>query len=736
MNMLEKMLDLKNTFEGKFLAVFMSVVLVMSMTNILAFAGDEDEKDASGTGAAPSEQVVDDSDTKVVEEVVQHGEDAAAGDADANTVPTEPLVTTTVDEAVVTFVTSNAYVSVKGQVLSGTTLNTELHKELQFAASADTGFELGTVTAKNAANADVPVVTQDGVSTIAAEYVDSTLVVEVTAEAVQVDEPIVSETTPITSDTKIEAGDDSETPKVEADDDAETPKVEETTEQFSVTLKVEGAEDEVVKVDAGKSITLEEPADLPKGASFLAWMDEQSQSYAAGDELVVFKDIVLTAELGQAFAANSISMFSMMAAPQQDLNVMIHYVDGSREDTAGVIATGSVSASDIDGYDFVNATVGLAGDVVTYTAMMDGKIYYGTEQSLSAGIAKPLPDGETIFLNYEKTPVKHTVTVSVEGPDSLYADGNEVVPGAGTVEVAEGSPFNFQVKTMVGYTATVSYVGADGKTVKETVKVGNSQEFIEKVFTTGSVNADSVVTVSYTKAENLTFKFDNPGNAWWHGGAISYTASADSNLTTNGNNNLLWNSATFTSGSTVSFDIQTSRTSANLVNNWGYWQLNGLAINGQGLNIPENKDASDVGNSAVTLLNNGSRVTITVTDAQIEKYSYKNHDCVLFTYRVTIENARSNISMTSGNFHNVYWPEILLRKADGVSSVKIGGSWATVGIPVTQNGKTNMTFEVKPGYENPVATIDEQRGSAYLAGWEQIPVHSRLQGFVICAASS
>ena len=160
--MLEKMLDLKNTFEGKFLAVLMSVVLVMSMTNILAFAGNEGQKDGSKTESAPTDQVVGESDKEAVDEAVQHGESAAAKDADASkTTPSQPLVSTTVDEAVVTFETQNAFVSVKNQLLSGTMLTTELHKELRFTASADTGFELGAITAKNAANADVPVTTQD-----------------------------------------------------------------------------------------------------------------------------------------------------------------------------------------------------------------------------------------------------------------------------------------------------------------------------------------------------------------------------------------------------------------------------------------------------------------------------------------------------------------------------------------------------------------------------------------------
>ena len=251
-HMLERMLDLKNTFEGKFIAVFMSVVLVMSMTSIFAFAGNEGEQapadeTATEQPAMASEQAVDASDEQAVSEAVQHGTDAAASDAsDTNApaaTPSEPLVTTAVDEAVVTFEMENAYVSVKDQVLSGKTLTTELHKELQFSASADTGFELESITAKNAANADVPVTTQDGISTIAAEYVDSTLVVTATAKAVATDEPAV-ETKPITSDTKIEATEDVETPE------GDKPATDVADES---AVEAPAADDEVVEVEADVS---------------------------------------------------------------------------------------------------------------------------------------------------------------------------------------------------------------------------------------------------------------------------------------------------------------------------------------------------------------------------------------------------------------------------------------------------------------------------------------------------
>ena len=297
--MLEKMLDLKNTFEGKFLAVLMSVVLVMSMTNILAFAGNEGQKDGSKTESAPTDQVVGESDKEAVGEAVQHGESAAAKDADASkTTPSQPLVSTTVDEAVVTFETQNAFVSVKDQLLSGTMLTTELHKELRFTASADTGFELGAITAKNAANADVPVTTQDGVSSIAAEYVDSTLVVSVVAAAVVSDEPEV-ETTPITSDTKIEPGEadekgEPEEPKSEEPetDDPEAPVADEDVVEVEADVSnpaFEGyaqAGNVLVKVTAAEGV-------LPEGATVQATRVERQDIVDAVAERVESQGKVL-----------------------------------------------------------------------------------------------------------------------------------------------------------------------------------------------------------------------------------------------------------------------------------------------------------------------------------------------------------------------------------------------------------------------------------------------------------
>ena len=369
------MLDLKNTFEGKFLAVLMSVVLVMSMTNILAFAGNEGQKDGSKTESVPTDQVVGESDKEAVGEAVQHGESAAAKDADASkTTPSQPLVSTTVDEAVVTFETQNAFVSVKDQLLSGTMLTTELHKELRFTASADTGFELGAITAKNAANADVPVTTQDGVSSIAAEYVDSTLVVSVVAAAVVSDEPEV-ETTPITSDTKIEPGEadekgEPEEPKSEEPetDEPEAPVADEDVVEVEADVSnpaFEGyaqAGNVLVKVTAAEGV-------LPEGATVQATRIErqdvvdavaervESQGKVLEDAIAI--DVTLLDKDGNEIQPNGALNVCFFDANVEGEEVGVYRVsdDASQVETIGARqADPAVQSFDVDHFTIYVAT--------------------------------------------------------------------------------------------------------------------------------------------------------------------------------------------------------------------------------------------------------------------------------------------------------------------------------------------------------------------------------------------
>ncbi|MFR3053035.1 MAG: InlB B-repeat-containing protein [Eggerthella lenta] len=422
------MLDLKNTFEGKFLAVLMSVVLVMSMTNILAFAGNEGQKDGSKTESVPTDQVVGESDKEAVGEAVQHGESAAAKDADASkTTPSQPLVSTTVDEAVVTFETQNAFVSVKDQLLSGTMLTTELHKELRFTASADTGFELGAITAKNAANADVPVTTQDGVSSIAAEYVDSTLVVSVVAAAVVSDEPEV-ETTPITSDTKIEPGEadekgEPEEPKSEEPetDEPEAPVADEDVVEVEADVSnpaFEGyaqAGNVLVKVTAAEGV-------LPEGATVQATRIErqdvvdavaervESQGKVLEDAIAI--DVTLLDKDGNEIQPNGALNVCFFDANVEGEEVGVYRVsdDASQVETIGARqADPAVQSFDVDHF-----TIYVVG---TYT------------KAESYDKAYEVAPGGTVELEANNRSSKYGAW-SIEGSGQLISSNNNKTPTA------------------------------------------------------------------------------------------------------------------------------------------------------------------------------------------------------------------------------------------------------------------------------------------------------------------
>lgn len=309
--MLEKILDLKNTFEGKFLAVLMSVVLVFGMSNFAAFAeGDAGDststpteqpdpasEDPTSTPPAPDPNGETPGEQQVIQGTVQHG--AEAGTNSGGVVVPPPAESNEVDEAVVTFETENAYVSVNDQTFSTptiTTLTTKLHKELKFVASPDTGFEIESVKAKNAAVAEVPITTQDGISTIASDYVDSTLVITVKAKAVETNAPQANETTPITNDTKIAVG------------GAGVNKLTEEAVTHKVTFTVEG--EEYTSQDVEEGATCVEPAspDIPEGfVSFMGWYEKTAAG--PGERFDFSTPITQDMELVAKFSDKWVVMF-------------------------------------------------------------------------------------------------------------------------------------------------------------------------------------------------------------------------------------------------------------------------------------------------------------------------------------------------------------------------------------------------------------------------------------------
>ena len=208
MDTLHGLIDLKNTFAGKFLATLVSFALVFSIFNISAFAeGDEQvpatddtavEQPATPSGEAGSPDNPESNagdpgqgDTGVQPTDPSSGSSEGAEDASgqqsggqSSDDVGDPLVVQA-SEAVVSFVFQNSYAKVADQTVTypQESLKVALHKEMKFVPAADTGYELTAVTAKNASSGEeVALGKEDGVYTVPADAVDSNLVIEVKSE--------------------------------------------------------------------------------------------------------------------------------------------------------------------------------------------------------------------------------------------------------------------------------------------------------------------------------------------------------------------------------------------------------------------------------------------------------------------------------------------------------------------------------------------------------------------------
>lgn len=248
MSMLEKLCDAKNTFEGKALAVFMSLVMVLSFINFSSFA------DAAENGTSPDapEALADDPSSESAEtpapESAPSAEPEAAAPAETPeaseppaqseaTVPpaSEPepdLPTAEPGVAVVGVELDHAYLVVADQeiALPLTSFKTSLNKDLVFEVKPDGGYQIDKVVAKSKADGtERPLEPQaDGSYRLAASEVSSNLVIKpVVALAPELDGAVDDAGGPSAKPAEDELADGSdsglEAPKSEADGNAATP---------------------------------------------------------------------------------------------------------------------------------------------------------------------------------------------------------------------------------------------------------------------------------------------------------------------------------------------------------------------------------------------------------------------------------------------------------------------------------------------------------------------------------
>lgn len=130
MGILEWFSDLKNSLEGKFLAVFMAVVLILSLASVAAYAAN----DASNSKTTGEELLIQ------------------------NTTELAPEP----DQALVEFSYTNATLAVRGQDLIRPDLLVEAGALLTFTAKPDEGYEIVEVSATNKATGNAVAVIEEG----------------------------------------------------------------------------------------------------------------------------------------------------------------------------------------------------------------------------------------------------------------------------------------------------------------------------------------------------------------------------------------------------------------------------------------------------------------------------------------------------------------------------------------------------------------------------------------------
>ncbi len=331
MSILKRALDSKNTFEGKVIAILVSVALVFSGWSITAFAEEVN-------GANPTKATV-----PVDLDATKGGSTGGSSTPDKNA-PADlsktgtPLSsgdqTVAADEALVKLTLENAYIVVREQSIETSSFKVAKGKDLTFSAVADSGFKISSVAAKNSdlgAEIDVAKL-EDGTYRITADKVDSKLSVEVKAVAAKDEKPGSSESTPITSDTKVPPAE-----KVEGNE-IEKPAV-------TLTATVDGT---VITLNAEKGV-------LPKGVTMSAVPvngDEvekaaSKQAEIEGKELVKYVafDITLHDAEGNEIQPNGAVKVSFANTGLDESKTDILHSSGSLDKAEKIGEGASVEAS-------------------------------------------------------------------------------------------------------------------------------------------------------------------------------------------------------------------------------------------------------------------------------------------------------------------------------------------------------------------------------------------------------
>lgn len=398
------------------------------------------------------------------------------------------------------------------------------------------------------------------------------------------------------------------------------------------------------------------------------------------------------------------------------------------------------SVPNIEGYDFINATIRdndggqiVVNSVGTLTYGESTYIYYTTEGSSSSLAAMVLGSDQKITLNYELHRETYEITYSVTG-DSSSVTVDSIFGTDRPTTVTSGNSYAFRVTIPRGYTATVSVNGAEkGQLGVEPTYRGDDSVIsvdgepaeltLSGTYEIVNVSAAQTVTVNLTQRQTYEFSAElwtntryatDPGTGDRADfGDIEDTFSSVSSTQTEE----IWSFTTHDTGT--------------------IWILDSLQINGTKLNIPyitTNQYGRTI--TARTELPSGTIITVSVelNRRNTSNNPWRPNYVYSRTYTISVTNCYENITVTGGNLKNDTWPEIIPELLTGVEfqvydrqqNSDTYRSYHTIEqsepFSVGNRGSSDknywfndnqkLKFRLLPGYINPVVTYETTSGES------------------------
>ncbi len=458
--------ELRHSTVGKIVSVTVSAALVFSLSSAgsYAFGNTSTSTDAADVSAQPADTTTS-----------ANGESSLDAKAEAQ-------------EASVSFVMEHAAALVDGQSVKADGFKTASHKDLTFSVTADAGYEVTEVAARNSnTNAAATVVeNSDGTYTVRAASVEDGLVIEATAEAQAGSD--ATDPTPAADSTASETatGESIPTPVVtyQADADEASAAAEPESEpvaaaqetrsltaskSYKVSFSANGGTASApasVTVKQGSEITLPDYSGTKANSTFVGWSTDKNATAGGSDH---YTKAVYSAGQTYTVGSGNVTLYAVWASNSTTDAIFYIRLDGtiptepqghsSSEYTAGIKIDNAISAG--QAFFHTDSKVGVGSCLSnTPTNAQISAVYPNYDASTQYVMWYVVKhEGEAWHIDgvlLSKTMVNLSYDANAPaGTWSNMPDGSQYASGA-TATVSDKTP------TRAGYTFTGWNTKADG----------------------------------------------------------------------------------------------------------------------------------------------------------------------------------------------------------------------------------------------------------------------------------